>query len=57
MVFELRHPLCSADRTHDICTSLGQTARVNFQYDRNTPGVFANSPGPDLFDRATTGPI
>ena len=50
IVFELRHPLCSADRAHDVCTSLGQTLGIDFQYDRSTPGVFANSPGPDLFD-------
>jgi Tol biopolymer transport system component len=50
IVFEQRHPLCSADAAHDICTSLGQTLGVNFQYDRSIPGVFANAPGPDLFD-------
>ena len=29
---------------------LGPDARDQPQYDRSTPGVFANSPGPDLFD-------
>ena len=29
---------------------LGPDARDQSQYDRSTPGVFANSPGPDLFD-------
>src|SRR5918994_66697 len=50
IVFELRHPLCSADAAHDVCTSLGQTLGINFQYDRSIPGAFANAPGPDLFD-------
>jgi Tol biopolymer transport system component len=50
MVFELRHPLCSADTAHDICASIGQTVGVDFQYDRSVPTMFANAPGPDLFD-------
>ena len=50
VVFEFRHPLCSADVTHDICTSPGQTLGVDFQYARSGPGGFANAPGADLFD-------
>src|ERR671925_1213495 len=50
VMFELRHPLCSADTTHDICTSLGQTLGVDFQYERSSPGGFVNAPGPDLFN-------
>src|ERR671923_2375616 len=50
VMFELKHPLCSADTTHDICTSLGQTLGVDFQYERSSPGGFVNAPGPDLFN-------
>jgi Tol biopolymer transport system component len=49
--FEMAHPLCSSDSSHDICASLGQVLGVDFQYEPDTaPGVFYNAPGPDLFD-------
>jgi len=49
--FEISHPLCSSDTSHDICASAGQTLGVDFQYEPDTgPGVFWNAPGPELFD-------
>jgi hypothetical protein len=30
--YELRHPLCSEDTSHDLCVSTGQTLGVDFQY-------------------------
>jgi Tol biopolymer transport system component len=49
VVFEFRHPLCSADTTHDICTSTGQTLGVDFQYEPGSGGFF-NAPGTNLFN-------
>jgi Tol biopolymer transport system component len=48
-MFELRHPLCSADAAHDICVEVGATLGVNFQYSPG-PGTFVNAPGPDVLD-------
>jgi TolB protein len=49
VMIEQRHPLCSADTSHDICVSPGQTLGINFQYQRESL-VFANAPGPSPFD-------
>ena len=40
--------LSSADVTHDVCTSPGQTLGVDLQYARSGPGGFADAPGADL---------
>ncbi len=32
VTFELRHPLCSTDDTHDFCLADDQTAGVLFEY-------------------------
>ena len=48
--YELRHPLCSADTTHDICASAGQTLGVDFRYLRGGLGGIVVAPGPNLLD-------
>ena len=46
VVFEISHPLCSSDSTHDICASGGSVLGVQFQYEPGTsPGVFFDAPG------------
>jgi Tol biopolymer transport system component len=51
VMFELKHPLCSADTARDICASVGSTLGVDFQYQRGSPfGTFVSAPGPDIFD-------
>ena len=49
VMFEVSHPLCSSDTSHDVCTSAGNTLGVNFQYERGVGG-FASAPGPNLLD-------
>ena len=53
VMFEISHPLCSTDDTHDVCATvgLGQTLGVDFFYQRGTPpGGLALAPGGDAFD-------
>src|SRR5262249_18495359 len=53
--FEMAHPLCSSDTSHDICASQGQTLGVDFQYEPDTArGVFYNGRGPTLSDRSNS---
>ena len=50
-MFELSHPLCTADTTHDICASLLATLGINFQYSNGSG--FVNAPGADSTDPST----
>jgi hypothetical protein len=51
VTFEIEHPLCSPDVTHDVCLTNGSVVGVDFQYEPGTaPGVFTNAPGSNLFD-------
>ncbi len=55
VTFEIKHPLCSADTTHDICASPGQTLGVDFQYEPGTTaGLFYDAPGPNTRDPSAT---
>ncbi len=49
-MFELRHPLCSADLEHDICAATGQTLGIDFRYTRSAPEAVVTAPGPNLLD-------
>ena len=53
VTFELRHPLCSTDDTHDFCLANGDTAGVLLQY--QSGGPFWRYPGASPTDPERLG--
>ncbi|HET7046621.1 MAG TPA: PxKF domain-containing protein [Gaiellaceae bacterium] len=52
ITYELRHPLCGTDMTHDVCLATGNTYGIDFEY--QTATGFVAAPGPDVFDPSVT---